>query len=218
MQTLFLLSTLFGGTVFVLQFVLAVIGFGAEEFDVPDDLAGGDAVDLGGDPGDVADTHGSTWLFGVISFRTVVAALTFFGLSGLAASSGGLSDPLSLLIAVAAGLAAMYGVHYIMQALYRLRHDGTVRIERTVGERATVYIPIPPNHSGLGKIQIRTQGRIMEYAAQTHAAHRLSTGSTVRVVKVLSPITLEVEPVEEEAEALSLEAQDVARMSQDSVS
>ncbi len=29
---------------------------------------------------DAAHAHGSTWLFGVISFQTVVAALTFFGL------------------------------------------------------------------------------------------------------------------------------------------
>ena len=35
-----------------------------------------------------AHGHGSTWMFGVISFRTVVAALTFFGLAGLASLSG----------------------------------------------------------------------------------------------------------------------------------
>ncbi len=194
MELLFLVCATLGGTVFILQFVMAVIGFGAEDLDftgdIPDDLPGDLSHDVGG--------HGSTWLFGVLSFRTVVAALTFFGLAGLAAtSSGKLGGPLSLLIAIAAGACAMYGVHYLMLTLYRLRHDGTVSIDRTVGERGTVYIPIPPKHSGLGKIQIRTQGRIMEYAAKTNAPERLKTGVTVEVINVLSPMTLEVEPVDE---------------------
>ena len=91
----------------------------------------------------------------------------------------------------------MYGVHYLMRSLYRLRYDGTARIQRALGERGTVYIPIPPRHEGLGKIQIRTQGRIMEYAARTGGPDRLKTGTTVEVTEVLSPTTLEVEPVDE---------------------
>ena len=90
----------------------------------------------------------------------------------------------------------MYGVHFLMQSLYRLRHDGTAQIHRTIGERGTVYVPIPPNHEGLGKIQIRTQGRIMEYAAQTSGPDRLKTGTTVEVVEIVSPMTVEVEPVD----------------------
>lgn len=212
MQTTFLICALLGGTVFILQFVLAVVGFGVDDFDIPDDLDAPNDFDIADN---VGDAHGSTWLFGVISLRTVVAALTFFGLSGLAALSGGLSRPLSLLIAVGAGAAAMYGVHYLMQALYRQRHDGTARIERTVGERGTVYIPIPPNHSGLGKVQIRTQGRIMEYAAKTGASQRLATGTTVRVVSVASPVTLEVEPVETCAQTPGAEACQDAPTEQD---
>jgi membrane protein implicated in regulation of membrane protease activity len=200
MQLLFLFCALIGGTVFILQFVLAVIGAGADDLeladdipdDIPDDVASGHA-----------HGHGSTWLFGVISFRTVVAALTFFGLAGLASLEGGISAPLTLLIALVIGAGAMYGVHYLMQLLYRLRYDGTVRIQRTVGERGTVYVPIPGNNEGLGKIQIRTQGRIMEYAARTRVPEKLKTGTTVEVVSILSPMTLEVEPVDEATLATS---------------
>ena len=91
----------------------------------------------------------------------------------------------------------MYGVHYLMRSLYRLRHDGTAHIDRTLGQRGTVYIPIPPKHTGLGKIQIRTQGRIMEYAAKTSASEKLKTGTTVEVVSVLSPMTVDVTPVDD---------------------
>jgi hypothetical protein len=206
MYTLFLICTLIGGTIFILQFVLAIVGAGADDLDfghdIPHDIPHDVPHDFSGDSGDVAGHghgHGSTWMFGVISFRTIVAALTFFGLAGLASLSGSLSGPVTLLIAVGAGAAAMYGVHYLMQALYRLRYDGTVQIHRSIGERGTVYIPIPPNREGLGKIQIRTQGRIMEYAAQTRGPEKLKTGTTVEVVCVLSPMTVEVAPVSEVA-------------------
>ena len=206
MYTMFLACAVIGGTVFVIQFVLAVIGAGGDELDlgtdVPDGLDIPDDLDLPDDVSDVSD-HGSTWLFGVISFRTVIAALTFFGLAGLAALEGQLSHPISILVALGAGAGAMYGVHYLMQMLYRLRHDGTVHIRRTVGQRGTVYIPVPPNKSGQGKIQIRTQGRIMEYAAKTSSPEKLRTGTAVEVVSVLTPTILEVEPVDEVVTSMS---------------
>ncbi len=211
MYWLFMICAAVGGTVFVCQFVMAIVGIGADDVDfghdiphdMPHDIPPDMPHDFSGDAGHAVEhghAHGSTWLFGVISFRTVIAAMTFFGLAGLAAHSGSLSPQIALLIAIGAGAIALYGVHFLMQTLYRLRADGTVRIHRTIGERGTVYVPIPPNHEGLGKIQIRTQGRIMEYAARTRGPNRLKTGSTVEVVEVLSPMTVEVEPVDAVAE------------------
>ncbi len=200
MQYVFIVSAILGGTVFLLQFLLALIGFGSEELDFADDVP--DDLDLDvPDDIDIDHTgpidHGSTFLFGVISFRTVVAALTFFGLAGLASLSAGLGNALSAIIAVACGYLAMVGVHWIMQKLYSLRQDGSVRIRRSIGQSATVYIPIPPKRSGCGKVQIRMQGRIMEYAAMTSEPEKLSTGAKVVVVDVISPTTLEVEPIRE---------------------
>ncbi len=192
MYWLFLLCALVGGTVFILQFVLAVVGAGVDDLDLGQDVPHDVPHDM---PGHGDHGHGSTWMFGVISFRTVVAALTFFGLAGLASLSAEISQPLSLIISCVAGAGALYGVHFLMQSLYRLRHDGTAQIHRTLGERGTVYVPIPANRGGLGKIQIRTQGRIMEYAAQTGDPQRLKTGTTVVVTSIVSPMTVEVEPL-----------------------
>lgn len=208
MYALFLVCALVGGTIFLLQFGLALLGAGADDLDLahgfphdlPHEVHGDGSAGLPTDSGDLIDqdhAHGSTWLFGVLSLRTVVAAVTFFGLAGLASLSAGARRPLTLLVALAAGAAAMYGVHYLMRLLYRLRCDGTVRIQRTLGERGTVYIPIPPHHEGLGKIQIRTQGRIMEYAARTSGPARLQTGTTVEVTEVLDATTVEVEPIDD---------------------
>ena len=196
MSNVFLFAAVIGGSVFVFQFVLALVGMGAEDVDFLDDVP--DDLDL---PDDLSDAtpldHGSTSLFGVISFRTVVAAVTFFGLAGMAGLAGGLHDGLAAIIAIASGLAAMYGVHWLMQQLYGLRQDGSIRIQRSIGRSATVYIPIPPNRSGSGKVQIRMQGRIMEYAAITAKPEKLTTGAKVVVVDVVTPTTLEVEPISE---------------------
>ena len=96
------------------------------------------------------------------------------------------------LVAVAAGVAAMFAVYWMMQCLYRLRADGTVRIQRSVGQHGNVYLRIPANRSGSGKIQFNLQNRTMEYLAVT-AGPELPTGAKVVVVGVVNPTTLEVQ-------------------------
>ncbi len=183
---IFLTCAVLAGTVFVVQFLLAVAGIGIDA-DLPDDLP--DDIPAG------SDIHGSSWLFGVISFKTVITALTFFGLAGLGSLQSGLGDPISLMIGLVFGLAAMYTVHWMMQLLIRLQHDGTVQIENAIGETATVYIPIPANGSGVGKVQLRVQDQIVEYAAQTSAPEKLATGTPVQVTDVVSPTIVQVEPL-----------------------
>jgi membrane protein implicated in regulation of membrane protease activity len=213
MTYLFLFFAVAGGTVLICQFVLTLVGLSGGH-DLPDDLSG---ADQGGDfhggdmhadhAGDAAHSaghdqashdHASSWLFGVISFRTLVAASTFFGLAGLAAQQGGLNLPLQLAIGTLSGLGAMYGVHWIMRLIGKLGEDGTVRIQRAIGQEATVYIPIPGGKSKAGKIQLRMQNRLMEYAAVTDAVDRLPTGTHVRVVGVAGDV-LEVMPLAKSA-------------------
>lgn len=207
MTYLFLFFAVAGGTVLICQFVLTLVGLGGGH-DLPDDLSGADGagfhggdmhVDHAGDAShDVSHDQLSNWLFGVISFRTLVAASTFFGLAGLAAQQGGLNLPLQLSIGTISGLGAMYGVHWIMRMIGRLGEDGTVRIQRAIGQEATVYIPIPGGKTRAGKIQLRLQNRLMEYAAVTDAADRLPTGTHVRVVGVAGDV-LEVMPLAKSA-------------------
>ena len=133
----------------------------------------------------------------------MVAAATFFGLSGMAAHTSGLGVPAQLLISVSCGLVAMYGVHWLMLTFYRLGQSGTLRISNTVGKTATVYIPIPGSGNGKGKVQIEVQDRLEEFPAVTSAETTLSTGARVVVVGVVSGRTLEVEPRQEPVEAAS---------------
>ncbi len=200
MTTVFVICAAIGCAVLVFQFVLTMIGLGGEAFDI--DLSGDLDADLDFD-GDVdfdaEMAHGhvdSTWLFGVISFRTVIAALAFFGLAGLAAESADVSTPYAILIAAGAGFAAMYGVYRLMRLIYSLQSEGTPRIRRAVGKEATVYVTIPAENSGSGKIQINLQNRTMEYLALS-AGRELAPGSKVVVTNVITSDTVEVEPITE---------------------
>jgi hypothetical protein len=199
MDMMFLICATLGGTVFIFQFVMTLIGMGAEGADFPDDIPDdlpSDAPDFDAEGGSFQD-HGSTMFFSIISFRTVVAALTFFGLAGAASRAGDLGQALSLLIAVAAGGSAMYAVHWLMQLLHRLGHEGNMRISQSVGKTGTVYIPIPPDQTGAGKIQLNLHDRIIEIAAVTNAGEILPTGARVEVIRMVSPRTLEVRPLGE---------------------
>lgn len=221
MTTVFVICAALGGAILIVQFVMSLVGFGAHamDFDVPGDLDGGGTDfhmgdfhtgDLhGGDFHGDADVHDgglhpsahhfdSTWLFTVISFRTVVAALAFFGLAGLAANSAGIGAVPTLGIAVVSGLAAMFAVYGLMRALMSLRAEGTAHIANAVGRVGTVYTTIPAEGGGSGKIQLNLQGRTMEYLAVT-PGESLKPGSKVVVGAVVSSDTLEVEPAMEEA-------------------
>jgi len=203
MYTVFLICAVVGGTVLVCQFIMTLVGLGDSGVDLVDDLPdssdiqAGEMLDVGdGDGGEMAH-HGSNWMFGIVSFRTLVAAATFFGLGGMAALHGEQPVALQLVIATACGGAAMLLVHWLMTTFYRLGQSGNLRIGGTIGKTATVYIPIPSNRTGLGKVQMQIQGRIEEFAATTTAAETLVTGAKVTVVGVVDGSTLEVEPVRE---------------------
>jgi membrane protein implicated in regulation of membrane protease activity len=132
----------------------------------------------------------SSWLFGVLSFRTLVTAAAFFGLAGMAAQKSGFHPTSSLLVGVMAGVAAMYGMYWLMRSISMLNASGNQRIGNAVGRRATVYIPIPADQKGAGKVQLSMQNRIVEYQAVTDEPEKLKTGEAVEVVGVAGSDTV----------------------------
>jgi len=214
MWILFLICAVVGGTVLFFQLALMLIGFGGEalDLDVPDDVdvdmdmdldvdvdmdMDVDAdVDLDGAVDAGADHVAPALGFRVLTFRTAVAALTFFGLAGMAGLEAGYSPPVVLALAALAGGGAMYLVYWLFSLIKKLQAEGTVKIRNAVGAPATVYVPIPPNKSGAGKIQCNLQNRTMEYLAMT-PGDKLSTGAKVVVTGVITSNTLEVEPIPE---------------------
>ncbi len=207
LDMLFLIAAIIGGTVMICQFLLTLVGMGDDGGEMGDGDFSGDA-DVAGDfdadlPGDHETSLGhaadadyqhpdSTWLFGVLSFRTLIAAAAFFGVAGKTALSAGLSQPIALLIAVLLGLSAMYGMYYLMQGMSRLTSSGNERIVSAIGKHATVYIPIPAEGAGVGKVQVNLQNRTVEFQAVSEESDQLSTGETVEITEVKNSDTVAV--------------------------
>lgn len=207
MEAVFIACAALGGTMMVVQFLLGLVGLGHHDAGFDHDFSGDASHAVAGhDASDDASTHdgdhctahehteqSTNWFFRAVSLRTMVAAITFFGLCGLAAVKAGLPSPQPVLVALASGAAAMYGVYFIMQSLYRLRAEGTERIERAIGARGTVYLSIPGHNAGPGKIHFSLQNRLVEYQAVTHG-DPLPTGTKVIVIDLVGPDTVRVEP------------------------
>jgi hypothetical protein len=148
--------------------------------------------DVPHDVGHGADhEHDQGWFVGILSFRALVAAVTFFGLGGMISSAGDADVFESFWTAAAFGFAAMVLVAWIMRGLSRLRADGTVRMDRTVGATGTVYLPVPGERTGTGKVTLTVQGRTIELAAVTEGS-ALPTGAKIVAVGLVNPSTVEV--------------------------
>jgi hypothetical protein len=200
MTTLFTVCAVAGGTVMIMQLLLTVLGFGTDHElgGVDHDLAGaGVGHDFSGagagdtDAVDVAGHHDSSWFFGVLSFRSLIAAIAFFGVSGMVAQEMNLPPVLSLMLALIPGVAALFLVAYVMRLLVSLRDEGNVNILNALGQPAKVYLTIPGQRGGKGKVTVVLQDRSMEFEAVT-SEDTLLTGSDAMVVQVLEPDVLEV--------------------------
>jgi membrane protein implicated in regulation of membrane protease activity len=225
LNIIFLVAAIVGGTVMVCQFVLTLMGMGDDGGVAAHDAgAGFDGSDIGADvggdlagdfDGGVIEHHtsaataadgefvhtDSSWLFGVLSFRTLITGAAFFGVAGRAAKASDASNGTALVIALGAGLAAMYGMYWLMRAIAGLTSSGNQRISSALGRRATVYIPIPADRKGAGKVQISMQNRIVEFQAVTDEPERLKTGETVEVVAITGSDQVRVRRVAQVVEA-----------------
>jgi hypothetical protein len=213
LHVIFLIAAIIGGTIMVCQFVLTLMGMGDDATDLADGDFNGDISHSGhfdADPGgfdhDTPFAHAgdmdyqhpdSTWLFGVLSFRTLVAAAAFFGIAGEAALTSGYTPGISLTIAVIVGLGAMYGMYWLMRGISQLASSGNERIGAAIGKQAIVYVPIPAEAKGKGKIHVTLQNRTVEYQAISSESSPLKTGEAVEIVDIKNSDTVAVRRVAE---------------------
>lgn len=188
--------------IIVIQTILLMIGIGhggeGVEFsdtsgidglgDVPDmpaDMPGAHAIDgcehtAIGDGSNPAD-------FGTMQLFTLQGIMTFlcvFGWTGVICTSLGLHVAIAILIALVLGFLAMLGVAKVLQLTRKLTQDGSLDVRRLLGEKGRVYIPIPANESGEGKVTIAAGERFIELSAVTDEQEAIPTGTQVRIIDV----------------------------------
>lgn len=156
--------------VLIVQTILLFFGIGD----------GDDGIDLDGDgiPDEIGGDDGLT----LFSIRGIVGMLCIAGWAGIVFIDFGVSNILSIILALLCGVATLFGIAYLMKAVLKLQSNGTMQLGAAVGKTGEVYIPIPPKGKGRGKINIIVQDKYVELDAVTNSEETLKTGETVRVV------------------------------------
>ena len=189
--------------ILILQTILLLFGMGGEDGDFDSDTSGiGDA-----DAGDIADDvpddidgeidggfEGDSGLR-LFTVRGMVAFFSVGGWAGIAALRLGAGQLASVLVALAFGIAALYIVALFFKFIPRIQHNGTMRLSNAVGSIGEVYITVPANNSGSGKINVILQGQLSELTAVTNADRPLKYGEKVKVTGTIGENTLIVEPI-----------------------
>lgn len=146
------------------------------DLDVPDGSAGADSVgDVGGDP--------SLRLF---TFQGIVAFFTLFSWTSIVCIQSQVPAALALVIGFAVGTAALLGVAKVFQLAGRLQSNGTISLRNALGKTGVVYIRIPRQGEGQGKITMTIQERFSELDAITYGDEDLKPSTVVRVVDLVN--------------------------------
>ena len=180
MTTFFLTCAALGGGILLVQLLLGMLG-------VIDGMDHEDAGHVG------HGVHDTSEGLNLLSVRALSAGLGFFGVGGLLGLTTGLGLLAAVPFGLALGIAATVGTAMITRWMLTLEADGSVEIHGAVGVSGTVYLAIPGERSGTGKVLLNLQNRTVEYQAVTSSGP-LPTGASVLVIDVVGPDTVDVVP------------------------
>ena len=165
LEWIFGISALLGGILFLLWFVLMLVGGVAE----------GVFEGLFGMEIDVMSSDAS---FKALTFQGVMAFLMFFGLAGLWVLKSDGTDPVAVAAGGIAGTASMYGTAKLFELF----------MADTIGCKGQVYLVIP--HEGVGQVQIETNGSLSTYNARAEDKQEIGTGRLIEVVDTMGEVLL----------------------------
>ncbi len=169
---------------FIIQFVISLIGL---------DFDGDVDVDVDTDTG--SSDYSLDADFTLLSVRSIIAFFTFFGWTGVLVLNTGGSTLMALGMASISGFAAMLLVGYMIYMFSKLSQDGNIDIREALFNTGEVYLTIPAQKNGYGKIHVKIQGSLKEMDAITEG-NALPTGVPVKVIEILDENLLLVESAE----------------------
>ena len=161
--------------ILVLQLILLLCGLGDEDGSF-DGLDGDQINDFS-----VADIGGLR----LFTLRGVLSFLAIGSWTALTVSTSAKAVWIPVVSGLAAGIAADVLLAVIMRSVRRLQQSGNIEIENAIGKQGEVYIPVPADRSGFGKVNVVLQGRLVELDAVTDSERMLKTGEEIVVTDVV---------------------------------
>ncbi len=165
--------------VFLIQTIVSLIGIGDFETDL--DVGGGDGMDSSG-------------FSDLLSMRNAINFLLGLGWSGVCFYDRISNGFILGLVSIIFGLAFVAIFIYVFKKMMKLESNGAFDINTAMGKTCDVYLRIPANRSGSGKVQISFNGSIQEIDAVTDG-EMIPSGSKVTVVEILNNKILRVEKI-----------------------
>jgi len=149
---------------------------------------GADGIDADFD-GDLE--HGDSH-FQIFSFRNLINFLLGFSWTGISFYYV-IHPALLIVLSLAVGALFIYMFFVIIRELQKLAEDNSFQYTETLNKTADVYLTIPENKSGKGKILVSVRGSVRELDAMTENTTKIASGSVVKIVNILNENILLVE-------------------------
>jgi membrane protein implicated in regulation of membrane protease activity len=164
----------------VLTFIGADVDFDADaDFDVPDGA-------FEGDPS-----------MNLYTFRNLVNFLLGMSWTAILLKEQVTSKVLLMVIAFVAGTILVAAVMMMFKWLSKMQQSGNIDLMKDAeGCNGKVYLTIPAERGGTGKVQITINGAVREYDAVTDSEQDLKTGKAIKVVEAIDNSTLLVEEID----------------------
>lgn len=179
--------TLTVSLIFIIQTIMTFIG--ADGMDADLDSFSGNDIDTNLDFPDM-DGHSGMNLY---TFRNFINFFLGFGWTAILLQEKIQSAAILILISVAVGVMLVTLVMYIFKWLNSMQQSGNINIYKSaVGCKGQVYLTIPAERKGTGKVQISINDSIREYDAITDG-DTIKTGTNIKVTEVINENTLLVE-------------------------
>ncbi len=111
-----------------------------------------------------------------------MAFLCIGGWSGIVFAGTDMGSALAIFLAILCGFAALVGMAYMLKLILSLQSSGNINLANAIGKVGQVYIPIPGDRKGSGKVNVIIQDKYTEINAITNEPETLKTGEAVRIV------------------------------------
>ncbi|GIZ09427.1 NfeD family protein [Flavobacterium sp. UMI-01] len=132
--------------------------------------------------------------FQLFSFRNLIHFLLGFSWTGISFYNT-FSNPLLLIIlSLLVGCLFVYLFFLIIRQIKKLEENNSFKMTHTLNKTAEVYLTIPANKSGKGKIMISINGAFHELEAMTEN-ESIPSGTPVVVTKIENNNILFVKPL-----------------------